>query len=222
MLEELVYIQSKTHCGKGRKNEFGGFRYRSCSDILEAVKPVLAEKGAVITITDNVVLIGERYYVVATAKIKTPGGEESCTAFAREPLSRKGMDEAQVTGSSSSYARKYALCGLLAIDESDDPDGADNRPPADHGQTNKTQPPQTKKPSVPPTPSAPMTLTDAEKKTAFLAQMKAYAQTNREAYLAKMGEIGFESAKDVPASQMAQVEVAVKNAVTKPKNGEAK
>ena len=67
-----------------------------------------------------------------------------------------------------------------------------------------------------------MTLTDAEKKTAFLAQMKAYAQTNREAYLAKMGEIGFESAKDVPASQMAQVEVAVKNAVTKPKNGEAK
>ena len=109
MLDELVYIQSKTHCGKGRKNEFGGFRYRSCSDILEAVKPVLAEKGAVITITDNVVLIGERYYVVATAKIKAPGGEESCTAFAREPLSRKGMDEAQVTGSSSSYARNYSL-----------------------------------------------------------------------------------------------------------------
>lgn len=208
MLDELVYIQSKTHCGKGRKNEFGGFRYRSCSDILEAVKPVLAEKGAVITITDNVVLIGERYYVVATAKIKTPGGEESCTAFAREPLSRKGMDEAQVTGSSSSYARKYALCGLLAIDESEDPDDADNRTPADHAQTNKTPTP----------PTTPKPLTDAEKKSAFLAQMKLYAQTNNEAYLAKMGEIGFEKSEDVPASQMHAVMVAVKNAVTKPKS----
>jgi hypothetical protein len=212
MLDELVYIQSKTHCGKGRKNEFGGFRYRSCSDILEAVKPVLAEKGAVITITDNVVLIGERYYVVATAKIKTPGGEESCTAFAREPLSRKGMDEAQVTGSSSSYARKYALCGLLAIDESEDPDDADNRTPADHAQTNKTPTP----------PTTPKPLTDAEKKSAFLAQMKFYAQTNNETYLAKMGEIGFEKAEDVPASQMHAVMVAVKNAVAVNRKGASK
>ena len=126
---KLLAIQTELKAPKGQENKFGGYRYRSCEDILEAVKPLLAEHGAVIQLSDALELVGGRYYIKATASlIDTDTGEAaSVTAWAREAESRKGMDEAQVTGSSSSYARKYALNGLLAIDDTRDADTMDNR-----------------------------------------------------------------------------------------------
>ena len=114
---------------KSQKSKSIGYRYRSCEDILEAVKPLLAEHGAVIQLSDALELVGQRYYIKATASlIDTDTGEStSVTAWAREAESRKGMDDSQITGSSSSYARKYALNGLLAIDDTRDADTMDNR-----------------------------------------------------------------------------------------------
>ena len=123
----LHKIQSELKAPKGQTNSFGKYKYRSCEDIVEAVKPILKEHSASLTISDEVVMIGERYYVKATAVIKIEGGElYSTTAYAREPLIKKGMDEAQITGATSSYARKYALNGLLAIDDTKDADTMDN------------------------------------------------------------------------------------------------
>lgn len=126
---KLAVIQTALKAPKGQENKFGGYRYRSCEDILEAVKPLLAEQGAVIQLSDMLELVGQRYYIKATAAlIDTDTGEAaSVTAWAREAESRKGMDDSQVTGSSSSYARKYALNGLLAIDDTRDADAMDNR-----------------------------------------------------------------------------------------------
>lgn len=123
----LQKIQSELKAPKGQMNKFGNYKYRSCEDIVEAVKPILKDHSASLTISDDIVIVGDRYYVKATAVIKIEGGEVySTTAFAREPLAKKGMDEAQITGSTSSYARKYALNGLLAIDDTKDPDTMDN------------------------------------------------------------------------------------------------
>ena len=126
---KLAAIQTALKAPKGQENKFGGYRYRSCEDILEAVKPLLAEHGAVIQLSDALELVGQRYYIKATASlIDTDTGEStSVTAWAREAESRKGMDDSQITGSSSSYARKYALNGLLAIDDTRDADTMDNR-----------------------------------------------------------------------------------------------
>ncbi|MFZ9066241.1 MAG: ERF family protein [bacterium] len=108
---------------KGQFNKFGGYKYRSCEDIVEAVKPILAKHNASLIVSDEILQVGDRFYIKATAKILTASGViAEASAFAREPLSRKGMDEAQVTGASSSYARKNALNGLLAIDDTRDPD----------------------------------------------------------------------------------------------------
>lgn len=125
---KLAAIQTALKAPKGQENKFGGYRYRSCEDILEAVKPLLAEQGAVIQLSDSLELVGGRYYIKATASlIDTDTGEAtSVTAWAREAESRKGMDDSQVTGSASSYARKYALNGLLAIDDTRDADAMDN------------------------------------------------------------------------------------------------
>lgn len=119
----LYLIQQELKAPKGQFNKFGGYKYRSCEDIVEAAKPVLAKHEASLIISDEIVQIGDRFYIKATAKILNASGVVAeASAFAREPLSRKGMDEAQVTGASSSYARKYALNGLLAIDDTKDPD----------------------------------------------------------------------------------------------------
>lgn len=124
LTKKLAEIQKKLNAPKGQTNDFGGYKYRSCEDILMAVKPLLAE--LVLTVNDEMVLVGDRIYVKATATI-TDGETSICTsAFARESASRKGMDDAQVTGSTSSYARKYALNGLLLIDDNKDADHADN------------------------------------------------------------------------------------------------
>ena len=124
LIERLAAIQSRLHAPKNQRNEFGKYNYRSCEDILEAVKPLL--NGLVLTITDDVTEVGGRIYVKATATV-TDGAESiTATAFAREAETRKGMDESQITGSASSYARKYALNGLLLIDDNKDADSQDN------------------------------------------------------------------------------------------------
>ena len=122
--EKLLKIQGSLKAPKGQYNGFGKYKYRSCEDILEALKPLLVENKAVVTINDSLVQIGERYYVQAIATlIDVEDGEKvSVMAYAREALSKKGMDESQVTGATSSYARKYALNGLFAIDDNKDMD----------------------------------------------------------------------------------------------------
>lgn len=123
LLLHLAQIQSELKAPKGQYNKFGGFKYRSCEDILEAVKPLLKERGLVLLITDDIVQIGERYYVRATATIyDSEGSYISNSALAREDANKGKMDGSQMTGSASSYARKYALNGLFAIDDTKDAD----------------------------------------------------------------------------------------------------
>lgn len=125
-IEKIVAIQSELKAPKGQYNSFGKYNYRSCEDILEGAKPLLAKYGLVLTIRDGIELIGDRFYVKATATI-TDGKEQLSTeAYARESADKKGMDASQVTGATSSYARKYALNGLLAIDDTKDADTMDN------------------------------------------------------------------------------------------------
>ena len=109
---------------KGRYNKFGGYYYRSCEDILQTAKEVCDKYGCYVNVTDTIEYIEGRFYVKATAKVVDieTGESETATAFAREEESKKGMDGAQLTGATSSYARKYALCGLFAIDDSIDND----------------------------------------------------------------------------------------------------
>lgn len=121
---KLVEVQNKLKAPKSQFNKFGNYAYRNCEDILEALKPILAEVKAVVNISDEVVLVGERYYIKATVKfIDAETGEiVEASAMAREEESKKGMDSSQLTGSTSSYARKYALNGLFAIDDTKDSD----------------------------------------------------------------------------------------------------
>lgn len=121
-MKELINIQSELKAPKSQYNSFGKYQYRNAEDILEAVKPLLKKNNCHLTITDEIILIGDRYYVKATAEI-TNGTEVVVTsALAREEESKKGMDSAQLTGATSSYARKYALNGLFCIDDTKDSD----------------------------------------------------------------------------------------------------
>ena len=122
MVDKLIRIQAKLKAPKGQRNTFGNYNYRSCEDILEAVKPLLAEEGCTLTLSDEIELIGDRYYIKATATLKSDKEEIQVSAYAREEQAKKGMDSAQVTGATSSYARKYALNGLFCIDDNKDPD----------------------------------------------------------------------------------------------------
>ena len=122
--EKLMTVQTKLRAPKGQYNQFGHYSYRSCEDILEALKPLLAEVEAIVNVSDEVKLIGDRFYVEATAMFLDceTGDSVVARASAREDETKKGMDLAQVTGSVSSYARKYALNGLFAIDDNKDSD----------------------------------------------------------------------------------------------------
>ena len=124
---KLATIQKKLKCEKSQYNSFGKYKYRSCEDILKAVKPLLDETKTVLTLSDELVAIGERYYVKATATLlDTEESKDvpfiSTTAYAREEETKKGMDGSQITGTASSYARKYALGGLFDIDDGIDSD----------------------------------------------------------------------------------------------------
>jgi len=135
LIEKLAEIQRTLNAPKSQVNKFGGYNYRSCEDILQAVKPLLG--GLVITVNDEMQAVGDRVYVKATATLTDGEHSVSATAFAREADQKKGMDPAQLSGATSSYARKYALNGLLLIDDNKDADSHDNR---DQGQQKAPQP----------------------------------------------------------------------------------
>lgn len=121
-MSKLLEIQHRLKAPKGQYNSFGKYKYRSCEDILEAVKPILHEVGCTLTLSDEPVVIGDRYYIKATARLTGADTSEVVTAYAREDAEKKGMDGSQVTGTASSYARKYALNGLFCIDDTKDAD----------------------------------------------------------------------------------------------------
>ena len=134
--QKLIEIQAELKAPKSQFNKFGGYNYRNCEDILEAVKPLCAKHEIVPLLSDEIVMIGDRFYIKATAKV-TDGKEEiATTAFARESKDKKGMAESQIIGSASPYARKYALNGLFCIDDTKDADFMDN------SQSNKQQQPK--------------------------------------------------------------------------------
>lgn len=122
--EKLMNIQQELKAPKGQFNSFGGYKYRSCEDILEAVKPLLAKYKATLVLSDTLENIGDRYYIKATTKLINVEANESIenTAYAREEENKKGMDGSQITGTASSYARKYALNGLFDIDDTKEAD----------------------------------------------------------------------------------------------------
>ena len=167
--EALIAIQKKLKAPKDLYNKFGNYKYRSAESILEAVKPLLAENGVLLTITDELVMIGTRYYVKSTATAQK-GDETMCgIGYAREDDSKKGMDGSQVTGASSSYARKYALNGLFLIDDTKDADTDEYRNQQE-GATKKAgqTTPTTAQPA--PKPYPPL---DQEQE--LLAEQEAYA-----------------------------------------------
>ena len=129
--EKLAAVQKVLKAPKNQYNSFGKYSYRSCEDILEAAKPLCIENGLILTISDDIVAVGERYYIKATAAVTDvqDGEKVECSGIAREAEERKGMDSSQVTGSTSSYARKYALNGLFSIDDTKDADATN-----DHGK----------------------------------------------------------------------------------------
>ena len=133
-MKELLQIQSELKAPKGQFNAYGKYKYRSCEDILEAVKPILKKNNCTLLLSDSLIYVGERYYIKATATLVNAEGKSVLTeAYAREEETKKGMDASQITGASSSYARKYALNGLLCIDDNKDSDTTntgDNTPAA--------------------------------------------------------------------------------------------
>lgn len=131
-------MQKNLKAPKNQLNKFGGYKYRSCEDILTGLKECTPE-GAATTVSDDIVVVGDRFYIVATATFRFAGEEVSVKGWAREALSKKGMDDSQLTGSCSSYARKYALNGLFSIDDSKD---------ADSGEHQKQVQPKPKAPMV--------------------------------------------------------------------------
>ena len=138
--QKLIEIQAELKAPKSQYNKFGGYNYRNCEDILEAVKPLCAKHEIVPLLSDEIVMIGDRFYIKATAKVTDGKDEISTTAYARESKDKKGMDESQITGSASSYARKYALNGLFCIDDTKDADFMDNSQNSKSQQQPKQQP----------------------------------------------------------------------------------
>lgn len=122
----LMEIQKELKAPKGQFNRFGNYKYRSCEDIIEAVKPLAAKHKCAVVISDDILEVGGRIYVKATAALVSDSERIETTGFARESETRKGMDDSQITGSASSYARKYALNGLFAIDDTKDADATNN------------------------------------------------------------------------------------------------
>ncbi len=160
----LAEIQRTLNAPKNQYNSFGKYKYRSCEDILEGVKPLL--NGLFLSISDEVVLIGDRYYVKATATITDGDASHTATALAREEESKKGMDSAQVTGATSSYARKYCLNGLFGIDDSKDADTDEHK-----NQQQTAKPQQQSKPKPAPQ-DALKAFAEAAGKKATLAELQ--------------------------------------------------
>ena len=184
---KLSIIQQKLNAPKDKKNTFGGYNYRSCESILEAVKPLLVEVGATLVIKVTIELIGSRFYIKATASLHDVDTGEviaETTSYAREEDEKKGMDAAQVTGSTSSYARKYALNGLFAIDDNKDADTNEYKKTQDEAKKAEEeakkkaaaqQPKTAPKPAAKPAPAQPVQLTEEQQelKDQLLADIDA-------------------------------------------------
>ncbi len=127
-MRKLIELRSELSVPKNQFNKFGNYNYRSQEDILEAVKPLLDKHNLLLTISDEMVMLGDRFYVKSSVKINDGEKEIVSTGYAREPQSQKGMNEAQITGSASSYARKYSLNSMFLIDDTKDADHFDNKP----------------------------------------------------------------------------------------------
>lgn len=144
IIEKLLAIQNELKAPKGQFNKFGGYNYRSCEDILEAVKPLCEKHKCAVILSDEIVSVGQRYYIKATATLHDAESDATITntAFAREAESKKGMDESQITGTASSYARKYALNGLFCIDDTKDADTNEYRNAANNAPSKPTAAPE--------------------------------------------------------------------------------
>jgi hypothetical protein len=144
---KLTTIQNELKAPKNQLNKFGGYNYRNCEDILEALKPLLLKHNSAVTLSDELVMVGDRFYVKATATLHCFSDNDidtiSVSAYAREDESKKGMDASQVTGASSSYARKYALNGLFAIDDTKDSDATNTGSNSSESKTPKQVPTKT-------------------------------------------------------------------------------
>lgn len=187
-MKALEKIQQELKAPKGQYNSFGKYKYRSCEDIVEAVKPLLAKNGCQLTLSDDMVEIGGRVYVKATATITDGKETEVVTAFAREPDQKKGMDESQITGTASSYARKYALNGLLLIDDTKDPDTDEY-----HQQTAQNSAPQ--KP-------APQAQKASEKQIALIIEL---AEKAGMPVVSICKKVGVSAVEDIPAISAGKV-----------------
>ena len=127
VFEKLNIVQTGLKVEKGHKNDFGNYNYRNLADIFEGLKPLLNENGCHVTVSDEIVTMNGMNYIKATATFSDGNDSISATGWAREPVQKKGMDDSQITGATSSYARKYACNGLFAIDDTKDADSMDNR-----------------------------------------------------------------------------------------------
>lgn len=199
-MSKLAEIQEAVKAPKNKNNNFGKYKYRNFEDICEAVKPVLAKYDADLTVSDSVENIGNRFYVVATATLAVDGKNYQAKGYAREGESKTGMDVAQLTGACSSYARKYALCALFLIDGSEDFDEMDNRNEGKPQAQKNAQPEQTHGEK------------DSDTRN-FLNAMKALAQKNHAAYVDAMGQMGYESASDIPVERRREIYKAINDAV---------
>ena len=192
--EKLLAVQNELKAPKDKRNNFGGFNYRSCEGILEAVKPLLQEQGLMLTIKDEVVNIGDRYYVRATVLLDdiSSNGEIAVTALAREEETKKGMDASQITGTASSYARKYALNGLFLIDDTKDADTDEfHRTTQENGQKTNVA----TQPNQPPAKKIALTQKIVDEKLKFILE-QTDKETVKNIYLnlSKMYEINKDTA----------------------------
>ena len=192
--EKLLTVQNELKAPKDKRNNFGGYNYRSCEGILEAVKPLLQAQGLMLTIKDEVVNIGDRYYVRATVLLDdiSSNGEIAVTALAREEEAKKGMDASQITGTASSYARKYALNGLFLIDDTKDADTDEfHRTTQENGQKTNVA----TQPNQPPAKKIALTQKIVDEKLKFiLEQTDAETVKNIWLNLSKMYEINKDTA----------------------------
>lgn len=205
--EKLLKIQTELKAPKSQRNTFGGYDYRSCEDILEAVKPLCKAHNVVLNISDEIVMVGERYYVRATATLidlDDQKGNAIATienvAYAREEENKKGMDASQVTGATSSYARKYALNGLFCIDDTKDADtdayqkqNKDvNKISSKPAYENKTQKSQTQQ--------TPKLISDAQRKRLF-----AISNGNNEVVKRVLERYKYEKTEQIKMSDYEQI-----------------
>ena len=203
--EKLLNIQNELKAPKNQHNNFGNYDYRSCEDILEAVKPLCKENKVVLNISDEIVMIGQRYYVKATATlVDLENTKDDCiqtienVAYAREEEQKKGMDGSQVTGASSSYARKYALNGLFCIDDTKDADTDAYKKQQDKGN-NKPQNIY-QKPVQKQTEQTPKIISEAQRKRLY-----AIANGNNEVAKRVLARYGYESSEQIKVNDYEKI-----------------